>query len=262
MNIRGKPSILQKLVFELRYKYGFTYLDQCGRTVNKIMSEQPEWILRSDMPNPQNAPLVSIRNTCSFNFSALKLSFNLEMPLGGEPLDDKDVAEFTGQVDSVSAIVIEHLGLKHFTRIGIRVWYLFPAESKEDAEEWLQGLKSYSISDDLLSAFAGKTEATGVTVFMSGEDRKFRVAFNGVERLGSVDLGEGILNIKASSLSKDQDRFLKEQIRTKRRMLHNPEYAAMIDVDAFLDDPASVEPQDFIERSMKQISENLVTALK
>ena len=262
MNIRGRPSILQKLVFELRYKYGFTYLDQCGRTVNKIMREQPEWILRSDVPNPQNAPLISIRNTCSFNFSALKLSFDLEMPLGGEPLAERDVAEFTVQVDSVSAIVIDYLGLKDFTRIGLRVWYLFPADSEEDAEKWLQELGCCSISDELLSAFGGEMKGTGVTVSVSGEDRKFRVAFNGVERQANVDLGEGILNIRASSLSKDQDKFLREQIRTKRRMLHNPEYAAMIDVDAFLDDPPSVEPQDFIEKSMKQVSANLLSALK
>jgi len=76
-----KITVLQRVVFELRYRHGFTYLDACGRTLNKIQDEYPEWILTTDQPNPQSAPLISINNACIFNFSALKFDFSLENQL-------------------------------------------------------------------------------------------------------------------------------------------------------------------------------------
>jgi hypothetical protein len=43
MLINGKNSILQKLIFEVRYEYGYAYLDKCGRIVNTITRAFPEW---------------------------------------------------------------------------------------------------------------------------------------------------------------------------------------------------------------------------
>jgi len=83
--LAGKSSILQKIVFELRYRYGYTYLDKCGRVINLIQREIPEWVPQADQVNPQNAPLVSLTNACLFNFSSHSLSFSLEKPLGKEP---------------------------------------------------------------------------------------------------------------------------------------------------------------------------------
>src|SRR5215471_10104339 len=105
--VRGKEAILQKIVFELRYWYGMTYLDRCGRTVNEIMREHPEWTLLSDHPNPQDAPLVSITNGCVFHFSGRKLDLALERELGKEPLEATDVEAFALQVGEVTSLVVD-----------------------------------------------------------------------------------------------------------------------------------------------------------
>jgi hypothetical protein len=262
MIVSGKEAVLQKLVFEVRYRFGFTYLDSCGKTVNYIMREYPEWILRTDQPNPQNAPLVSLRNTCTFNFTALKYSFDLEKTLGGKALSPQDVDEFTEQAESVSAVVNEQLSLNEFTRIGLRMWYLFPSTDQKDAESWLIKLGCFGVSNKLADAFESSVDSAGVSVVMTGENRKFRVAFNGVERHSQVDMGEGILNVRASGLSRDQNKVFMEQQRVKHRMLQNPEHAAMIDVDAFVEEPNSIETRSFIEDSCRQIEAALANIAK
>jgi hypothetical protein len=260
MQIKGKPSILQKVVFELKYQYGFTYLDKCGRAINAIMREQPEWTVR-DSISPTASSLVSMRNGCSFSFSAFNYNFALERPAGGDPLSDKDMAGFTQQVDLISSIVNDHLGLKEFTRIGFRVWYLFSCEDKEEAESWLSYLGLYMAQESLISAFGGKKEALGVTVVVSGSDRKYRIAFNAVERRAEIDLGEAILTVQASKLSRDQQRVLQEKEKVKSRMRANPKFPAMIDIDAFQDEPLLVEPRDFIKTSHEEITNRLMAAI-
>jgi hypothetical protein len=256
MFIKGKPSILQKLVFELRYRSGFTYLDKCGRTLNAIMRFQPEWV-PSNQPNPESTNLVSINSGCRFSFSYSSLIFSLEKPIGGDSLAQNEVRGFIEQVEFVSQIVIDQLGLDDFSRIGFRVWYLFNCRSKEEAEQWLQDLGFYSITEQTNEAFPGTLEATNFTAIIVGADRKFRIALNGVENQAQMDIGQEILNVRASSLSKDQKKVLQQQEKVKHRMLVNPSYAAMIDVDAFQEEPLSVDPKDFITTSLTQIKSGL-----
>jgi hypothetical protein len=249
-SIRGKEPILHKLVFELRYRYGFTYLDRCGRIANMILQTSPEWIVAAENVNPQNAPMTSLVNGCAFTYSALKLDFTLDQTVGGPAFQQSDIDHFVVQVDQLTSIVVDQLGLREFTRIGARAWYLFACNDKQEAETWLQGLKYYSVDDKLSSGFEGKVESLGVAVVISGEERKYRIAFNGVERQASIEIGSTALSIRPRSLSKGQNQFLKQQLKEQRRIKQNPGFAAMIDVDAFLDDPAVIDPSEFVRTSI------------
>ena len=95
------------------------------------------------------------------------------------------------------------------------------------------------------------------TVIIAGADRKFRIAFNGVENQAHISFGEELLSIRASKLPKGQASHLQQQIRAKHRMKVNPSFAAMIDVDAFQDSPISIDAQDFIRTSLHQIESGL-----
>jgi len=243
----GRESLLHKLVFDVRYRFGFSYLDSCGRTANTIMREFPEWILRSDSPSPQNAPLVSLRNGCLFNFSALKYDLSLERPAGKAPLSDEDVSLFSDQAESLHAIVADNLGLEDFTRVGFRAWYLFPCSSKEESEEWLLKCGCHTVAPHLVHAFGSEIDSSSMSVVIRGEDRKYRIAFNGVERRAEIDVGQGILGVRARDLHEGQREFLVKQQRAKTRLRQSPEFAVMIDVDAFQEDPEVVAPKDFVE---------------
>jgi hypothetical protein len=259
-SVRGKEAILHKIFFDLRYRYGMTYLDRCGRTVNAIMRDHPEWTLLSDHPNPQDAPLISLTNSAAFHFSGRKLDLSLERPIGEDPLSSEDVEQFAGQVDDIADVVIDQLGLKEFSRVGFRAWFIFPCASKDEAEMWLQSLGCFSASADLASTFHGQIEAVNLAVVIAGDDRKFRIAFTGVERQAQLDIGQGILNVRIRDLNKDQREMLLEQQKVKAR-LRRPEHAAMIDVDAYQEDPAILSPRVFVESSYTSIVENLEQVL-
>jgi hypothetical protein len=262
MVINGKDSILESVVFELRYRHGLTYLDKCGRTINSIMRDQPEWLLKGGSPDPQNAGLVSVRNGCNFNFSGVKLDTSLQRPSGGEPLSGAEVGEFAEQTEILTRIVIDQLGLNDFARIGFRAWYLFSCNSKEEAERWILNLGYYNVGARSKIAFKGEVETTNFTMILASHDRKFRIALNSVENQAQLNLGKEILSVRASGLPKDQREVLLKQMKVRHRMLVNPEFAAMIDVDAFQEDPISVDPEDFIKTSIEQVENGLSTIVK
>src|SRR5689334_13365446 len=111
MQLKRKLGLLQKVAFELRYRRGYSYLDKCGRTVDALMTQQSEWVLKEESVSPQNAPLLSLRNQAVLNFSSKKLDLGLEMRPGGAPLTSEEVTAFAEQVEAGGTLIIEELGL-------------------------------------------------------------------------------------------------------------------------------------------------------
>lgn len=255
-------SICHKVVYEVRYKYGFTYLDRCGSTVNEIMnSTDEEWEFYGSDPNPQNAPLISLRNGTRFNFSALKYDFALEQTEGADKdIEKQDIVGFIEQVDLVSSIVNEKLSLKDFSRVGFRIWYLFATRTREESEAWIsQLLKTSDIDNSIAEALNGNVEAKSHVVVVKSEDRKFRISITGVESQARLNLAGGMVSIRKSKLSSGQDKYLKKQLK---RAAKNPEFAVMFDIDSFVEFPKDIEARDFIAESLKQIEEKVPVAFK
>jgi len=253
MQINGKQAVLQKMVYELRYRRGYVYLDKCGRTLDALVSRYPEWAPRDDAVSPQNAPLVSFRNRAVLNFSSKKIDLSLEMSSGGNALSDQDVDAFAAQGEAVTNLIIEQLGLKDFERIGFRAWYLFPCDHLKEATSWLTGLKFFNLSERSRAAFPGELESVSLAAVFQGETN-YRIALNQVERTTQVDVGQEILNVRASKLHKKQREFFHEQLKVRKRLQENPAFAAMVDIDAFRNDPETVAPQEFIKHCMSEFA--------
>ncbi|HKZ39576.1 MAG TPA: hypothetical protein VJ044_01360, partial [Candidatus Hodarchaeales archaeon] len=176
-------------------------------------------------------------------------------------LTTSDIDAFISQVDSVSQIVHEELGLKKFSREGFRVWYIFATDSEENSQEWISGLGAFSVSPNLKKAFEGTLESEGHVAVVNASDRKYRIAVNAVERLEQLDLGGEIFKVIPRNLSRGQREARLKQYQAKQRVLANPEFAVMIDVDAVVDQPIDVVPSDFIHQSLRAIEEGLPKAL-
>jgi len=250
---------LHRVIFEIRYNHGYTYLDRCGKTVNSILQSMPEWILKSEQISPQNAPLVSTANQCTFNFSSNKMRFSIEQPANAQ-INSSEIERFVEQVDSVSSIVIEHLSLKEFTRIGTRIFYLFPFQDQTEVERWIADLGVFSLSDRFLSAFGGPVENAGVSLVIPGQERTYRICLNGVEKLAQIDFGSEILSLKTTAMSKEQKRTFKQ--RQPERTYSQPHFAAMIDIDAYLEDPRQIDPKDFVSSSITDSARRLEAAIR
>jgi hypothetical protein len=244
--LKRKEPILQKIVFELRYRRGYSYLDKCGRTINAIMDDHPEWTPDPGNPNPQAASMVSLNNSSILTIGTKKLDLSLEMPIEGEPLTQDEINKFADQVEHSSAIVTDQLGLREFQRMGCRLWYIFPCDSQAESEQWLASLGCYTVDQKLIDAFGSTVEALGVAVVIVGTDRTYRMAFNGVQRTTAVDLGKGILNVRVRDLNVGQQEMLRKQERTKARIRRMPMFPAMIDIDAYVDEPASPDARNFV----------------
>jgi hypothetical protein len=242
--INGKQPLLRQIVFEVRYNHGYTYLDRCGKILNRISREYAEWVVGNQV-NPQNAPLYSLRNGCRFVFNTLSGNSAIDRSMSDELILDEDIVLFSEQSEELTTVLIDELGLKDFSRIGFRSFYYFPCETKEEAEKWVQDLGILSVSPDLLSAFGGNLESVAASAVVAGQDHRIRIGINSVETPHQLEAGAETLSIRASGLPRDKRQLL-EQIRARRRLERNTRFAAVIDFDSFQEEPISVNPREFI----------------
>jgi hypothetical protein len=254
--LNKKEPVLRQLIFELRYRNGFTYLDRCGKTLNRILKEYPEWLVGNDV-KPQGAPLFSMRNGCRFVFNSTSCSLLIDRTSSDDPISQEEVPDFTAQANFLTAVVIDELALKDFTRIGFRVVYHFPCETKDEAQSWLDGLGVLQVSPTLTEAFEGQIESTAVSVVVINQDRRIRIAFNVIEHPSRLESGNEILQVTSSGLHKEQKQFMREKLKQRQRLRINTSQAAVVDFDCYLEEPDSVDPRDFISTSMAYCFERL-----
>jgi hypothetical protein len=258
MKIRDKDALCNKLVYEVRYQHGMTYLDRCGTIANRIMMTYPEWVLQ-DSPNPQNAPMIHPLTGMQFNFNPLKYDSSLDQSVD-KALGRDDIETFIDQVEGLSTVVHEELELKTFIREGFRIWYILDMESEHQANQWITNLGVFRVSPVVPTAFEGEIEAAGHFVIVTTNERKYRISINPAERLERLDVGN--LTVLPRSLSKRQRQVLIEKMKAKRQLRLNPQHAVAIDVDAYVEEPIEVVPRDFMTRSVEVIETALPKAFR
>ena len=242
--IKGREPLLRQLIFELRYRHGFSYLDRCGRILNKIAEQHQDWLIGNEI-NPQNAALYNVESGSRFTFSPTRLDLALDRQ-AGEPISEDDASQFVKEVGEMTALIIDELSLAEFVRIGVRALYYFQGSSRADTEDWLQKLEVFQVNPKLMKAFSGGLDAAGVSVVLTGGEYRYRLAFNGVEIAAQWQVGNEVLNFKPSSLPTNQQQRMVEMLAAKRKVEMNTGYAAIIDVDAYHDNPPRVKPEEFV----------------
>jgi hypothetical protein len=158
---------------------------------------------------------------------------------------------FAGSAKDLSDVVIDQLGLADFARIGCRAWYLFDAETLEEARKFLASLEFVKVSPAIADAFSGEIESTSLAITLVGKDRKFRIGMDATERAVEVDLGEAVVNVPIHLMVSGQRlEALKARGKSEKRRRTHPPFAAVIDVDAYRENPSSIKPEDFIKSSL------------
>jgi hypothetical protein len=278
IGIHGKFPETLKVVFELRYRQGMTYLDRCGRTINMIQEYHPEWVLPVGAgATPQNATLLNVESKFKLNFSSHKIDLTVDRPILEGDLDSDKLKLFAADAEAVSSIIIDQLGLADYSRIGCRVWYLFPSETMDEAVSYITELGLFTINPAIYEAFGGVADTLSLGVVIDGSDRKFRIGFEAVERAIEIDLGDAVVNIPPQVLKagrrvsgRDEDKrvaderqraFIRKLQRGTRQQKHSP-FASLIDVDVYRDDPETVKPGEFVLSSLDLAAKNLRAAVK
>jgi hypothetical protein len=257
MHVNGKLRLLNKLILEIRYAHGYTYLDRCGAMINSLGDHG--WIVHG-AAQPKGTSLLSVADRSTLTVTSTNLSVALEHQYGKAALTTDDLDAFANRAARAFEIVARTLDLSEFLRIGFRSWHFFGCDSAGEAESWIDRL-NLSGPTDAFKSMLGETdiiEAQQFVFVVASADRKYRISAGGVEADAVIDLEDhGILPYKPRQLSKDQRKAFQAQAALKRRSQHNPQYAACIDIDAFLEDPRLIDPEHFVTSSFERNEELL-----
>jgi hypothetical protein len=242
--LHGKEPILRHMTCEVRYE-GYLYLDHCGRLLKKLVGDGSEWIVA---PNP------TVQGTTAFNIVAgTSLGFNLqsarvtlERTSGDEKIEAEEAEAFIEQAGDTLETVVDELEVTELTRVGYREQYHFPVESKEEAEKWIGELGLFSVSPNLLQAFQATLETLGVALVVRGQECSYRIAVNGIERPAQIPVGDSSVVVRETATSKKQRKALLEAMKKQRQRQINSAFAVILDIDAFLLEPAECDLADFI----------------
>lgn len=249
MHVNGKLMLLRKLVLEVRYAFGNTYFDRMGETINLLADL--DWMPIGPM-QPQGTNLVSMTNKSTLVVTAANLAISLEQQQDKSALEPGDVATFAAQSARAIELITNTLTLREYLRIGFRSWHYFGGDSVADCETWLRSLNLVQTTPSFAALFGSEIEAQQSVFVIATEDRKLRLSFGSVEVDPVLDLdNHGTITFKARNLPKNQRQAFVAQAAAKRKKLQNPQSAAVIDIDAYQDDPPLIDPEHFVTSSFE-----------
>lgn len=245
-----REALLHKIVFELKFSDGELYYDRAGRVIRLVRRDSTEWVA-SRPGNGEITRFSSTENGCQFTFTARKLDGIIEQSTGGEPLTEENAQSFADQMSTISEAVLTELAISQVVRIGCRIWYLFKADSKTEGAEWIRDLGFCHLAPTIEGQL-GVFEDLSVSAVYSGEDRKYRLGIETVERADKLTVGNATIQVDPRSLPKKQRQAYQAKLKEQRRKDQNPEFAASIDVDCYLEDPSEYDVKDFILTSLQK----------
>lgn len=129
--------------FEARYENGYRYLDHCGETIVRIRQLDRRWILGTTAQNmPAGTAMANQDRGLTLGFGSERLNIGVqgECPLSG---GEKKVEELGVQGEALYELIMGCIKAPETTRIGIRYRFTAPADSLEDADQFVsRGAKS------------------------------------------------------------------------------------------------------------------------
>ena len=244
------PPVVHRLIYETRYDLGNLYFDRCGAVINAILRQHPGWEVND--VSPQTGSLRESSTGAAFSFNNRKLDLSHEQPAHeGSVMPATDFARLA---DAFTATVRDGLALADFTRIGFRVWRLFGTESLEAANETIISLGL--LSSERVAVLGIGELAEAVPRFLVRDDqRSTRVSVVAVERKTQAD--RAVLeaaHVRPERLPEKQTQARVRKAAAERDLREHPQYAVLVDMDHFLEDPAYPELlriQDFVSSSFQ-----------
>ncbi len=244
MPIVPSISIPQSIIFELRYNYGYEYLDHTGKVINEIIS-RPGW----NVSNTQTAftSLLNIDEEIIFNFGPQKL--DLVQRLSEKNKELSPIDNIARLCDDLSLIIIRKFNLQQFLRIGFRVHQLFKADNLEQAREYVKTLKIFTTN------LPGETiEEVSHTIVISEKEWKSRIAIAPAEQRVEIDPATlKVAQMETHKLPKGQKEAFMQKMKTKKIIEAFPPYAVLVDIDSYVEDPpiGELKIMDFVKNTYK-----------
>jgi hypothetical protein len=250
----AKSLILPKIVFEVRYKQGYRYLDRCGEMMIEIENKLKNWSARE--ATITGCQMENQSEKMIFNCSSVKLDL--------AQYDNKtlDTASFLTCSTAMVDIVSKNLGIKDYVRFGLRYWFFYPIDSMKTGRKILSTNKFLNVSSEVESMFNKKIKDRSFVVILEEEGFGHRIALSLVHKEG-VDVEkepEAFLTTAPHKLPKGQKEALLAQIEKRKLQAERPDVAILLDIDNYRMNPKMEDLEGFIKTS-QELSQKSVLSL-
>ncbi len=240
---RTRPPrvLVHKVVLEIRYDHGFTYLDRCGYTLNELLRSLPGWEL--DSASPQASTVRCNDLGAAFSFNSQKLDLNLQQTEKVSEL--LPIGETADLCSKLADAVLDSLGIEDITRVGFRVWQVAGEHSKESAAAKIKALGIVSL-DGFGELGLTSVDEASFAILGQREEVQLRVAVASVEQQIQIDAATlRQAAIDPWKMPVDQRKARIAKLKAKRVIEHFPQYSVLVDIDSFVE-----YPRDFIGDSI------------
>lgn len=250
-----KSLILPKVVFEVRYKQGYRYLDRCGEMMIEIENKLKNWSARE--ATITGCQMQNKLEKMIFNCSSVKLDL---LQYDNKSLD---IASFFDCSLTMFDIVSKNFGIKEYVRFGLRYWFFYPVDSMKTGRKILSSNKFFNINPEIENMFGKKIKDRSFVVIVYEENFGHRIALNLVHKEG-VDVekeADAFLTTAPHKLPKGQKKALLAQIGRKKLQEEQPDVTILLDIDNYKEVPKAEELNDFIELSKQLVAPKNVLEL-
>lgn len=243
MDVEFDKLILDQIVFELRFKDGFYYWDNCGKIWGEIAKIYPDPI-RMEGASTQSASIViEDRDFLRLGFGPDKINY-----FQTEPIFDMGLISKFAQ--STFEIICNHLMVNTFTRIGNRFVFVLPVKDDNAIDEYFSQLQI--IREDKIAANKFLKNPDGGQY----KKRRFLFLFENNSHGYQISISSGNKKLKVrypACFNEEQKIYSKES-----KIL-------IFDIDCFtntITDIKSLNPKEYIETEYTNLKENLFKLIR
>lgn len=246
-----KNRILYRMAFEIKYEYGYKYLDHCGSALNKLLEVLPAWSI------PKADPDQTLLVKPEFN---MKLAFNsnrfiLDQIISTAYPQIKAEDGFFNTLEIASEIILNLFEITILSRVGYRMWTMFESSSEKETLEMLKKIKLFHIDKTNLPQGTLKSYNLGFTM-----DRgKYQINFKLGGGEQDIKIDRATLEAASSSpkeMSISQKKILINKLKAQKRIKQFPQYFLMVDTDYIIEDPILYEGYEFKDFASSKYQSN------
>ncbi len=253
--MKFKDLILQKIVFEARYKQGYRYLDRCGETMIEAENKIKGWIAGEAVPT--RGYMVNEAENMLFSFSSLKLDISQLYA------NINDYKNFVNYSIKFFDLVSKNLGLKEYVRFGLRYWFLYPVDSEKTGRELLHKSHIFSDNKKVEEIYGKKVKDKSAVIVLEEEGKGTRISLalalkKGIDII--IEQSEPMLT-PSHKLPKGQKEALMKQLKKIKKIKEDPDVAILLDIDNYINCPQAEYMNNFIKESIELTEKNVIKVI-
>jgi len=228
--IEFEKLIIERVILEARYTNGYLYWDNCGRIWKTVFEKWPSF--KEMELSPQRAVLKMHDEGLELKFDKNSVNINQEYP----PSSFKLFKELS---DMIIPLIAQTFEINSFSRIGNRIFYLYPTDNIDEATAIVKSTGLFNIPTEKIEPFGEKMIEPKARFRIQNDDIGYTFNLSAISRRIDVSLPKPI---KA-----DTSKFISN--------------AVLIDVDYFTRKPVDLsvlDCGDLIDTIQKNLSYNLI----